>query len=742
MPSQASGTPDIATLTYWQPGVEEYDLVYRAAQAFALICDLTSGQREDAALIDLIDALFFRFFMTMQSCTPSLPQPLLDCLLCCCESPTLENAQREHYPALNFLTSRLLVAFAEVVAGRNTVKQVEDAEHTRLFIVCFFHVLRELWNVHKWKRLEQTFWTPMPWSRSSRMAEYKSHAHLDNPPCITIDDITNSARDDLFYFPDILWLGGRHDGYCRATKLSAYVWIRLRTARSATEHLALWQAAVSFGILEALSGLRITESVLVTRRADGALVLTSAKVSQFIWFWLFGRGVVSDPSEIRQWVELARRELSGATLAINEQAMNRISTIPRHGRLTEGEFEEILCSLAALIDVLSSLCSTVVSGSAIEEPSRNIVRMDMPFARYRKIMTMQGWCPSVCQLTELSTTYTHAYATTLSPPLVEGCAVKHVSCTEAGCQAYIVDSDDYETRHALTCSDPSICRFLKPAITSISQLLSSGNIPVIVYDGQSLIVRNAADGPYIAISHVWADGLGSTTEQGLPECQVAHIASLSRELVPNGAFWLDSLCVPGDDRALRRSAIRLMANGYRNADKVLVFDAAIRQLSRSAMPLKEIILRIAMSSWMYRVWTLQEALLARELYFEFADMLVSLASLRAAYKHCREPVPSSLGPVHRDLFMSNHCRIPSLSRLLSDWSPSDAKYSFEDIVRMLNRRSTGKSEDETLAIARLLGIDVAELLAVEDADARMRIFFLNLKTVPASIALQNARHKG
>lgn len=161
-------------------------------------------------------------------------------------------------------------------------------------------------------------------------------------------------------------MGGRHDGYCRATTLSTYVWIRLRTARSATEHLALWQAALSFGILEALSGLRITESVLVTRRANGALVLNSAKVSQFIWFWLFGRAVVRQPSEIRQWDELARRELSGATLAINEQAMNRMSMIPGSGRLTEDEFQEILCSLAALTDVLHSLCSIVTIGRSWE----------------------------------------------------------------------------------------------------------------------------------------------------------------------------------------------------------------------------------------------------------------------------------------------------------------------------------------------------------------------------------------
>lgn len=106
--------------------------------------------------------------------------------------------------------------------------------------------------------------------------------------------------------------------------------------------------------------------MLVTRRADGALVLTSAKVSQFIWFWLFGRAVVRQPSEIRQWVELARRELGGATLAINEQAMNRMSMIPGSGRLTEDEFQEILCSLAALTDVLHSLYSIVTIGRSWE----------------------------------------------------------------------------------------------------------------------------------------------------------------------------------------------------------------------------------------------------------------------------------------------------------------------------------------------------------------------------------------
>ena len=46
-------------------------------------------------------------------------------------------------------------------------------------------------------------------------------------------------------------------------------------------------------------------------------------------------------------------------------------------------------------------------------------------------------------------------------------------------------------------------------------------VPVVIFDGEELHVRPSNAGPYVAISHVWADGLGSKTEVGLPKCQVA-----------------------------------------------------------------------------------------------------------------------------------------------------------------------------------------------------------------------------
>ncbi len=141
----------------------------------------------------------------------------------------------------------------------------------------------------------------------------------------------------------MLWLGGRHDGYCRAQKLSAYIWIRLRTARSVTEHLPLWQSALTFGTLEALFGFRIPESALLTRRPDGARILTSARVA--IRPSLRHASVRSPSMDRRCRTRTQRRQVG-----IREQAQNEIAEIPGARRLTQVELKTIFCSLATLTE--------------------------------------------------------------------------------------------------------------------------------------------------------------------------------------------------------------------------------------------------------------------------------------------------------------------------------------------------------------------------------------------------------
>ncbi|KAI0694839.1 hypothetical protein C8Q76DRAFT_758355 [Earliella scabrosa] len=351
-----------------------------------------------------------------------------------------------------------------------------------------------------------------------------------------------------------------------------------------------------------------------------------------------------------------------------------------------------------------------------------------------KRLVANGWCPFALTAIESYGPLLN-YARTTSP-FIRISATEHSSCTEHACQVHNIDDTEYKTQHTRTCqADPS-CPFLSPPITPISDLLSSGQIPALIYDGHALTVRTITEGPYIAISHVWVDGLGSTTEDGLPACQVARIATYASQLVPDGAFWVDALCVPGA-RGLRKSAIILMEETYRKADKVVVFDEGIRTLCACITPHKEIFFRIATSSWMQRVWTLQEALLARELYFELSDGLLPLRVLESAYQYSMELVPSSLGPISRDMFMYEF--VPrSLYLMFNEtttaWGAEQLTVELiANVVRLLRARTTSKREDETIAIAGLLGISVVPLLAESDASARMRVFLLELGTLPAGI---------
>ncbi|KAI6045425.1 hypothetical protein EDC04DRAFT_2497115, partial [Pisolithus marmoratus] len=117
----------------------------------------------------------------------------------------------------------------------------------------------------------------------------------------------------------------------------------------------------------------------------------------------------------------------------------------------------------------------------------------------------------------------------------------------------------------------------------VAELLSQGHIPVIRWNKvhHEFLVGTSSDTPYVAISHVWADGRGSTTEKGLPACQIDALVFAIQRLISTGAFWIDSLCVP-EARNSRGRAIGLMSKTYSDAQVVLVLDSGIHSCSISA----------------------------------------------------------------------------------------------------------------------------------------------------------------
>ncbi len=298
-----------------------------------------------------------------------------------------------------------------------------------------------------------------------------------------------------------------------------------------------------------------------------------------------------------------------------------------------------------------------------------------------------------------------------------------ISCAPTSVNADGVDTENYVPRHT---TPGCTCGFLAAPMDDVRRLLEKGEVPVVVLEGGVLVVRSASEGPYVAVSHVWADGLGSTTEEGLPRCQVERLAKLAGKLVQGGALWQDGLCVPGD-RPLRRRAIGLMAATYAYAEKVLVIDAGIQSQCSLASSREEYLLRIATSGWMQRIWTLQEGILARELFFEVADGLIDCTCFDGASYYAAGSMIPLLQYCHKD--------DSALTYQPRSLASKPVRCDVNDLIALLRYRTTSHPEDETLAVAGLLGVDAGMLVKVEGQQERMKALLMRVGRLPRQLAV-------
>jgi hypothetical protein len=324
------------------------------------------------------------------------------------------------------------------------------------------------------------------------------------------------------------------------------------------------------------------------------------------------------------------------------------------------------------------------------------------FSSQISILKDRGWCPYTLRILGSSTGASTLDWLTTFKVWVGNEGSEHGRCTESLCERNFFAWENYKIKHRPEC-DGHGCRFLKPPLGETLDILKRGYVPVInfQYDGTiSVSARSTqTQGDYLAFSHVWVDGIGSTTEEGLPACQLAFLRDVACDVMnaSDPAFWIDSLCVPSR-RSARRKAIIAMHATYFNASEVVVLDKKI-QLHSIASPSEIAFCAIFTSGWMQRLWTFQEALLARRLTFKFSDGLYKLEALEIM-KYRRSSLPSSICHVWRALG----------SQLLRLRGTGSTTRNIASVSRDLAWRCTARYTDETLAIAGVLGIDVALLL--------------------------------
>jgi hypothetical protein len=227
----------------------------------------------------------------------------------------------------------------------------------------------------------------------------------------------------------------------------------------------------------------------------------------------------------------------------------------------------------------------------------------------------------------------------------------HSCCSRYECIAHNVNMDSYESSH----TQPDCpCPLISVDVLRMQEIVASGGIPIVqVKEGQeghiSLHVSKASQSTrYVAISHVWADGLGNPNANALPRCQLVLISRRIAAMNSNATdisggrlnigpisldlssrittwvgnyFWLDTLCIPVGQNVeeLKVKAINKMAAIYSGASSTLILDSSLQSFPARKLGSSELLARITLSAWMGRMWTFQEGALGHNPMIACAD---------------------------------------------------------------------------------------------------------------------------
>ncbi|ETS85964.1 hypothetical protein PFICI_03989 [Pestalotiopsis fici W106-1] len=320
----------------------------------------------------------------------------------------------------------------------------------------------------------------------------------------------------------------------------------------------------------------------------------------------------------------------------------------------------------------------------------------------------------------------------------------HNGCDETDCKVMPTDKDGlYQSAHAYGCD--TFCGMQGPDLTFIRGHLDNDEIPLLQFnqppnhDGNgsqiSLSVSKIPENKtrpfkYATISHVWSDGYGNETENKLPCCQLRYVRNILNKLDPEDGwetpFWMDTLVIPvgpgQEDRTRRKRAIKQIFQVFKESTYTIVLDAGLAQLNPGEPDRPAVAaMRILGSSWMRRLWTLQEAFLSQKIYFAFDydDQLSHLKDLKelsqdlASGGHA-QATTALLDMVndHLQHLIMSHEQETRDTYLFPEAGLSGSKMPQEKAALLVASswkaarwRTTSNSFHETLALATLLNLD-------------------------------------
>lgn len=405
-------------------------------------------------------------------------------------------------------------------------------------------------------------------------------------------------------------------------------------------------------------------------------------------------------------------------------------------------------------------------------------------------MAKKGWCPFDVDRVDKSATSASLlyYLAHLPPPRPN---VDHSLCTKDVCTSMTIDPS-YRTKHA---PQDCQCNLEFSDTRNVINALQGDEIPLIQEEVQLEMVQWPAkefDGPhtarfieatdvepkfriiesgqgrnFVAISHVWAEGLGNPNGNTLPSCALKWISNTvdrfqfhsddesedhddqqerpfeeaSQGKTP---FWLDTICVPVSPPEMWTRAMNRLRKPYQDAALVLVLDSYLYTQDTRDIDDTEKWARILCCSWSRRLWTFQEGRLAKpgRLWVQFKDAAVSMEDIWRGFRQTLA-TEELMTELHLKWRGSNTIRGlaetggPVSERTLKNFRPEPDIW---DMRESLKARAVSVPSDEVLCLFCNMGLDM-ELVMRTPPEDRLAVFWRNVRKIPVGLVFSTAPEK-
>ena len=484
---------------------------------------------------------------------------------------------------------------------------------------------------------------------------------------------------------------------------------------------ALFQSWLYFGLLECVIGKKIEVSYLARRDVDGREYLYSRNLhfclQAKIWEIRVNRiNMLSASKDIQHLLQLAN------TWILRFQIWSGDRFRPSLDKEYPGFVDRLEKIIPAIVRLAEAIEQWKTFALAVHKEglawNSTIDVIDKRMVKLRDL----GWCSF--QVKRLEDTLNQSTIDWLIASNIRQDPAGHDTCTEEACSRNDIDESTYQQAHI--CQGVQ-CQKLFPDLQTVMKILKEDKIPVMslktINEEPQIHVSarlKGITGDYFAISHVWSDGLGGKTEAGLNKCQAERLTKLCQSVYgspENVYFWIDSLCIPRVDRDVYIKALVGIRDAYLCASSVLVLDKTIESCTLSSST-ETLYAHIYLSAWMQRMWTYEEAVLAKVLIFVLGNGLHT-------YKIDTMPsVPQTVSVVWRSLGVE----IFRL-RVADGQGTVVGALNIGHIYNAFRYRLTNAPQEEFLSVSSMLDLDTESLLSVK-GEERAKKFWLMLRWIP------------